>query len=326
MGYLDRHSLLKSSDLDEFRAIMERELGRHDLTFHGSRRGFEARVCAAQLADLVLFHVSFGEVSLELSSRDAEEETFVFGLVTSGSGTIDQGCEALNMSADRAYMRDMRRPMVAEQCDFGGFALNVPLARLRDQAEALFGPGAAGVDLRFRAAADLQSAAGRHLRQSVHFVAYQLDSAPPGTIGPPVLAAWEDLLLVQLLTALPNSLEDFAARAQRSGALPYHVKRAREFIEAHAREKISLIDLAQAAGCSLRTLQAAFVEATGLSPMAYLRAARLEGAHRDLRRAEPGTTVAEIARRWGLAHLGRFARDYRRRYGRNPVETLRDGL
>ena len=304
---------------------MERELGRHDVTFQGSRQGFEARVCAAPLAELALFHVSFGKVSFELASRDVAKDTFVFGVVTSGSGTIDQGRGAAQMAADQAYMRDMRRPVVAQQSDFGSFALNVPLERLRAQAEALFGPGAAEVDLRFQAAADLRSAAGRHLRQSVHFVADQLDAAPPGTIRPQVLAAWEDLLLVQMLTALPNSLEDFAAAAPRSGALPYHVKRARDFIEAHAGEKISLIDLAQAAGCSLRTLQAAFAETTGLSPMAYLRATRLEGAHRDLRGADPGTSVAEIARRWGFAHLGRFASAYRQRYGRSPVETLRDG-
>ncbi|MCG8435704.1 MAG: hypothetical protein MJA83_16900 [Gammaproteobacteria bacterium] len=107
MTHLDRHRLLKSGDLDAFRAIMERELGRHDLTFHGSWRGFEARVCAAPLAELALFHVSFGEFSFKFASRDRAEETFVFGLVTSGSGTIDQGREALNMAAGRAYMRDM---------------------------------------------------------------------------------------------------------------------------------------------------------------------------------------------------------------------------
>ena len=142
---------------------MERELGRHDVTFQGSRQGFEARVCAAPLAELALFHVSFGKVSFELASRDVAKDTFVFGVVTSGSGTIDQGRGAAQMAADQAYMRDMRRPVVAQQSDFGSFALNVPLERLRAQAEALFGPGAAEVDLRFQAAADLRSAAGANL-------------------------------------------------------------------------------------------------------------------------------------------------------------------
>ncbi|WP_372460725.1 helix-turn-helix domain-containing protein [Actinomycetospora endophytica] len=51
----------------------------------------------------------------------------------------------------------------------------------------------------------------------------------------------------------------------------------------------------------------------------------MEGAHRDLEAADPtrGDTVGAIAARWGFAHPGRFAIDYRRSYGRSPGETLR---
>jgi AraC-like DNA-binding protein len=34
-------------------------------------------------------------------------------------------------------------------------------------------------------------------------------------------------------------------------------------------------------------------------------------------------TVAEVAYRWGFTHLGRFAHDYRSRYGELPSTTLR---
>jgi len=34
-------------------------------------------------------------------------------------------------------------------------------------------------------------------------------------------------------------------------------------------------------------------------------------------------TVAEVAYRWGFTHLGRFAHDYRARYGEAPSTTLR---
>ncbi|WP_119166038.1 AraC family transcriptional regulator [Algihabitans albus] len=52
-----------------------------------------------------------------------------------------------------------------------------------------------------------------------------------------------------------------------SGALPYHVKRARDYIHRHAGEKIALADLAAEAGCGYRNLQLAFEEAFGPSPM-----------------------------------------------------------
>lgn len=45
--------------------------------------------------------------------------------------------------------------------------------------------------------------------------------------------------------------------------------------------------------------------------------------HDDLRACEPRTaTVVAVARRWGFAHLGRFAREYRFRFGVSASETL----
>ena len=49
----------------------------------------------------------------------------------------------------------------------------------------------------------------------------------------------------------------------------------------------------------------------------------MEHARRDLLRGDRGKSVADIANRWGLAHLGRFSTQYRRRYGEKPSQTLR---
>ena len=50
----------------------------------------------------------------------------------------------------------------------------------------------------------------------------------------------------------------------------------------------------------------------------------MEHAHRDLQTAIPGGAgAAALAARWGFTHLGRFAVEYRRRYGSSPSQTLR---
>jgi AraC-like DNA-binding protein len=61
------------------------------------------------------------------------------------------------------------------------------------------------------------------------------------------------------------------------------------------------------------------------TPLAYLRGVRMECARRDLQGAEPGdgVSVATLAAKWGFTHLGRFAVDYRRRFGTYPSQTLR---
>jgi transcriptional regulator GlxA family with amidase domain len=105
---------------------------------------------------------------------------------------------------------------------------------------------------------------------------------------------------------------------------PRHVDRAIKIMEADWATTLTTADLARAAGVSARTLQAAFRQHTGMSPMGYLRQLRLTRVHEELLAADPRhTTVAQIAHRHGFPHLGRFAATYRARYGCNPSITLR---
>jgi len=92
-------------------------------------------------------------------------------------------------------------------------------------------------------------------------------------------------------------------------AMPHYVKRARDYIHAHAAQPIGLQKLVEYSGCSYRTLQSAFGETFGMSPMVYVRMVRLNGAHNDLLVAEDGDTVAAIARKWGICAYGPFCRD-----------------
>jgi AraC family transcriptional regulator, ethanolamine operon transcriptional activator len=79
---------------------------------------------------------------------------------------------------------------------------------------------------------------------------------------------------------------------------------------------------------SRRTLQYCFEETLGMTPMAYLRAIRLNGARRDLCSAEVrhSGAVQEIAAGWGFWHLSQFAADYRKLFGKRPSESLRDSV
>jgi AraC-like DNA-binding protein len=74
---------------------------------------------------------------------------------------------------------------------------------------------------------------------------------------------------------------------------------------------------------SARSLQYAFHEQFGTTPMRYLRQVRLDGAREDL--AQAHGSVADIAYYWGFTNLGLFARAYRDRYGEFPAETSKRG-
>lgn len=117
-----------------------------------------------------------------------------------------------------------------------------------------------------------------------------------------------------------------AATADGVPAVPVPVRRAVHFCRAHAHEPVAVADIADAAGVSVRRLQAAFRSHLGTSPTEYLRQLRLEGVHRDLKSIAAGSndeTVTEAALRWGFTHLGRFSGIYRAEFGMLPSQTAR---
>jgi AraC family ethanolamine operon transcriptional activator len=101
------------------------------------------------------------------------------------------------------------------------------------------------------------------------------------------------------------------------------VVRARDFIDANLDQPLSLAKICQASYASPRALEYGFREAFALSPMAYVRCARLSRVRHELYLAEPRPkAVTQLAMKWGFWHLGQFSRDYRAFFGELPSETL----
>ena len=101
-------------------------------------------------------------------------------------------------------------------------------------------------------------------------------------------------------------------------------KAAEDYALAHAAEPLSVTDLCRAAGASERTLQYAFQEILGLSPMTYLIRFRLHRVREALRTAtDPRTRVSSVAMDWGFWHFGDFSRAYKECFGERPSYTLK---
>lgn len=98
------------------------------------------------------------------------------------------------------------------------------------------------------------------------------------------------------------------------------VRRGIDLIRAIPGESLTLDIIADYAGVSGRSLQLAFRDELGISPMQYLKAVRLDRVAETLRDSS-ASNVAETARRFGFHHLGRFASEYQARHGEKPSET-----
>jgi transcriptional regulator GlxA family with amidase domain len=94
-------------------------------------------------------------------------------------------------------------------------------------------------------------------------------------------------------------------------------------MEANWNQPITMEALAHATSASARSIFYHFKQSRGQSPMAFVKEVRLRHARRMLSRTDTSTSVTEIAFACGFNNLGHFARDYLKRFGERPSDTIK---
>jgi AraC-like DNA-binding protein len=134
----------------------------------------------------------------------------------------------------------------------------------------------------------------------------------------------ERALVLLLLNAVPNNYKWAFAEESPSAAAPYYVRRVESYIREHAREPITTDDLVTVGGVSARSIYHGFRRFRSTTPMAYLKAVRLDMARAALARGRlhGNASVTEAATAAGYSNLSQFSRDYRMRFRESPSQTL----
>lgn len=134
----------------------------------------------------------------------------------------------------------------------------------------------------------------------------------------------EELVISSLLWVQESNYTADLNASAAPGGRPA-VRRSIRYIDQHLASSITLGDLAEHTNCSVRTIQQAFRDDLGTTPMNYVRDRRLERAKAELADSLPtdGVTVTQVAQKWGFSHLGHFSAAYRERFGESPSQTLR---
>lgn len=234
-----------------------------------------------------------------------------------GSAVVDVGRADLPMTIGRPMLFPAHEPFAFDFTDYDQRLVHLDRDAVSAMVEERYGIEPEAV--RFDHRRTPSPAAVATFLDTVGLAGRTLRRATPSAL------LWHELTRTTIATFLelypPSAAtpED-AARATGAG----RVRQVVEHIHAHAALPLTPAELAEAADVSVRTLQETFQRLVGETPMAYVRRVRLDRVREALLTADPGTTtVAEIARSWGFAHLGRFAIEYRRRFGERPSETLR---
>jgi AraC-like DNA-binding protein len=192
---------------------------------------------------------------------------------------------------------------------------------LEQRAAALSGRPIGAVE--FEPAVDL--CCNRPLQsQILEFVDLAERLGPQRQLSPMAAANLRETLLGSLLLGLRHSASDAIDRfGGRAEALPQPLRRAREFLYAHAEEPLDLAQLAEAAGTGIRALQLGFRRHFGTSISEMLRDIRLAHLNVRLTGASPDTRITDIAFELGFTHLSRMASAYRAKFGETPSATMR---
>lgn len=176
--------------------------------------------------------------------------------------------------------------------------------------------------LRFATELDTRSGAGCAWEMTVRHLLRSFQQHPELVAHPLMRVQFEQLIMSGLLVWQPNSISSSLGQVGQA-VLPRHLKTVEDYMRAHLDAPITNEQLAQLAGVSLRTLYNSFKKFRGVTPMRYLKDLRMEKVREELLDTGKLRNVTTVATRWGFFELGRFAAEYRKRYGESPSDTLR---
>jgi len=305
---------------DDVERAVARLLGPHRMAPAG------AGPLRAELYDVTLPGGGLVELCYGRATRidfDGNADQYLFRLTLAG------GCE-LHSGRDRAAVASggisVSSPACASRIDTSSdcrsLLLRLDRAALERKLADLL-QATPRTPLRFALAVDTAHRGGGVVRDTLGYLQRLCALAPAGHGHAPLIGAdLTEWLMTVLLTQLPHSYSDALARSAARMPLPAHVRRARDYIDAHLDESLPLAALARVAGVSARTLQNGFAHFVGMSPAAYVRERRLEAVHAALER-DPQARVADAMLACGVQSFAHFTKAYVRRFGHPPSTTRR---
>jgi AraC-like DNA-binding protein len=328
---LERFRLFESRDVDEARDFVARVFCPHELSPLHREMSLDACHHNAPLhRDASLNYVQYGPaVRIEPGFLDS---FYLLQIPLRGGASVRCGKRSVESHPLLASIPSPTEPLSMRwHADSPQLIVKMDRQALRGRLEGLLqAPLRESLD--FDLGADLTAPSAQGLVSYIACLRAMLDG-DAGLLGRELMAEQaENHLLTSVLLSLRHNHTDqltagSTSATRHSTVLPRIVKRAQEYMRAHADAPITLADVCGYVGVSARSLQLAFDRHHGLSPMVYLRDLRLDLVRKELLAQNSDAVhrtrkVTEAAIRYGFLHLGHFAARYRERFREAPSDTL----
>jgi AraC-like DNA-binding protein len=316
-GLLRRHAVVRTADPERMRDAMYETFKADSLEVRGDADKFFGQASRIRLRNIGLNYCSYGaEVRLGFPEMPGLRQL----ICLSGAGETLIDGRRTPLSLDSTCVIPVGSKLDARYGDaFRQIVFSVDPDAVERKLEALLGVSL-GKPIEFKVATRFQSPHAHALRRLVLFLVDQID-APDAELCPATLAEFENATIVAFLCGQEHN---FSAMLVAPGAEagPWQIRMTEEFIAANLDKPLSVTQIAQAVGVSVRAIFSAFQQSRGVSPMMFLKSLRLERAHQMLSRREADQSVMKAAFACGFQSHGHFARSYKLRFGESPSETL----
>lgn len=317
---LKNHRIFHSRDTDETRAFLAAKEYRFDPL--GSQSGqFDVHLNGIYFPHMYIGFVTYGRAPVSFSPGKARGDHWIQLPISGKMGAAIGGMEVCATPNCAVVLSPAR-----EDCQFLSAAGNARIQlALSDEAlnghlMALLGePVREPLDI--SPVLDLATGFGRRLFRSALLAVAAIDRGEM-EINALALTTFQEFVMTGLLLFHPHNFSAALSR-QAAHAAPRDVKRAIDYIHDHLAEPVGLARVVAISGVPGRTLFQHFRDHKGVSPIQYLHNARFQKVRDALTQAEPDEGVTTIVLNWGFSHLGRFAIEYRQRFGEKPSDTLR---
>jgi AraC-like DNA-binding protein len=274
-------------------------------------------VVAADQLRLGPLEVTEHRRSVEMAFRLERDDAYIVCLTAAGAMNLEQRRDVVAGSRFRAVLYQPSTGSAVIRTGAPNLARGLLVQRwaLAARLELLLGHPVPPA-MTMVPAVDLHTAGGRAWLDLLGLFAAAFNDPDHIVLRPITTEPLSHALIDGLLMVTDHPYSDVLHRPAAT-CRPRHVKIALDAMHDGPDLPHTTESLARLAGVGVRNLQTGFRNHVHMSPMAYLRQLRLARAHDDLH-AQRAATIAEAAHRWGFTHLGRFAAEYRAKYGEVP--------
>ncbi len=309
---LDAFPVIRSRNIEEVRLAIIRSYDARHLNLLCDSEEFEFRANHWQSQNIGLSYLSGAPFQLEFPTANFFRQAFVRGGAEIKFGGIER---QVTGDQETCVLPPGASATVAFVPGFEHFGLKIKADYLLSKLGALIG-ATPSRRLEFDQTTRSDAAAMAHLQRMLTFFAAELDTITPDL----VIEELEQALTVSFICCNRHNYAALLENRARPVA-SWQVRRAEEYIEANWDRPIAIEDLVRVTSASARSIFHQFKKHRGQSPMAFLKQVRLLRARNMLERAN--LSVTDTAFACGFSNLGHFARDYFKRFGERPSDTIK---